>query len=114
MKRWLKIVTMSSQCTFFSWNVRGMGTQLKRTQVFTEISKVQAKIICIQETHLDKERHDYLKKPWIPHNLLKRGFPYGALSGDMGMYQGKEGSGCEICFCFCPGTFTAICHHGDI
>lgn len=57
-----KKVEMTNQCTFLSWNVRGKGTALKRTQVFSEICKAQAKIICIAE--MDRYGKNLRKEWW--------------------------------------------------
>lgn len=58
---------MSEQCTCISWNVRGLGTTTKRSQVFSIIRQTKAKMICLQEMHMTKDSLNYLKKPWVNH-----------------------------------------------
>lgn len=53
--------------------------QIKWAWVIAEVRKVQVKIICIQETHMVKDRLDQRKKPWIQcsyhscHTIFYRG-----------------------------------------
>lgn len=53
---------MAEQCAVLTWNVRGLGTAVKLTQVFDVIHKTQAIKICLQETHMIKEHSHQLKK----------------------------------------------------
>lgn len=44
-----------------SWNVRGLGTPLKRLAVFSMMESCGADLVCLQETHLTKETIHHLQ-----------------------------------------------------
>ena len=60
---------MTTKCGFLSWNVRGLGTPQKRSQVITNILQTKAQIICLQETHMIPDTTNQLCKPWIQWSI---------------------------------------------
>lgn len=52
---------------FLSWNIRGMGTPIKRNKVFTHLKQLKSDIVFLQETHLRLKDHHRLQVPWIGH-----------------------------------------------
>ena len=48
---------------FVSWNIRGIGSQAKKTQIFNHLTKLQADICLLQETHLSESDHVKIKSP---------------------------------------------------
>lgn len=52
---------------FVTWNVRGMGTLLKRQKVFEHLKKLQADIVLLQETHTSTAAHHTLTSPHFPN-----------------------------------------------
>lgn len=51
--------------TFISWNVRGMGHQIKRGKVFAYLKSLSADIIFLQETHIKQTEQRRLRSNWI-------------------------------------------------
>lgn len=51
--------------TFVSWNVRGMGHQIKRGKVFVHLKSLSADIIFLQETHIRPTEQRRLRSNWI-------------------------------------------------
>ena len=54
----LKVVT---------WNMRGLGGQIKRSKVFSHLKSLSADVVFLQETHLRIDDHMRLRKPWVGH-----------------------------------------------
>lgn len=50
---------------FITWNVRGLGGQIKRSRVFSHLKYLSADIVFLQETHLRTVDHSRLRKPWV-------------------------------------------------
>lgn len=50
---------------FISLNTGGMNTTLKQTKIMTYIKNLQADVMLLQETHLQKTDHRKLSRPWI-------------------------------------------------
>lgn len=50
-----------SSIKFLSWNVRGLGSQAKRIKVLNHLSKLQADICLLQETHLSELDQNKIK-----------------------------------------------------
>lgn len=48
-----------------SWNVRGLGGQIKRSKVLSHLKTLSSDIIFLQETHLRIGDHTRLRKPWV-------------------------------------------------
>jgi hypothetical protein len=53
---------MCSNCTFFSWNVRGLNDPAKRASVKQTILSSGATIVCLQETKIMNWTNDLLKE----------------------------------------------------
>ena len=47
---------------FVSWNILGIGSQAKRTKVLNHLTKLQADICLLQETHLCPSEQHKLKR----------------------------------------------------
>lgn len=50
---------------FVTWNVRGLGGQIKRSRVFSHLKSLSTDIVFLQETHLRVSDHVRLRRPWI-------------------------------------------------
>lgn len=50
-----------SKLSLLTWNVCGIGSQAKRAKVFGHLSKLQADICLLQETHLSASDHNKIK-----------------------------------------------------
>lgn len=48
-----------------TWNVRGMGGQIKRSRVFSHLKSLSSDIMFLQETHLRTSDHTRLRKQWV-------------------------------------------------
>ena len=48
-----------------TWNVRGLGGQVKRAKVFSHLKSLSTDVAFLQETHLRTEDHIRLRKPWV-------------------------------------------------
>lgn len=48
-----------------TWNVRGLGGQIKRNRVLSHLKHLSADIVFLQETHLRTDDHGRLRKPWV-------------------------------------------------
>ena len=48
-----------------TWNVQGLGGQIKRSRVFSHLKYLSADIAFLQETHLRTVDHTRLRKPWV-------------------------------------------------
>lgn len=48
-----------------TWNVRGLGGQIKRSRVFSHLKTLSSDIMFLQETHLRMGDHIRLRKQWI-------------------------------------------------
>lgn len=46
---------LKKQITICSWNVRGVKDKVKRQAILSMIDKGRVEILCLQETHLDKD-----------------------------------------------------------
>jgi exonuclease III len=53
---------MCSNCTVFSWNVRGLNNLAKRASVRQTISSTGATIVCLQETKIMNWTNEPLKE----------------------------------------------------
>jgi exonuclease III len=53
---------MCSNCTIFSWNVRGLNDPAKRESVRQTILSTGATIVCLQETKIMNWTNDLLKE----------------------------------------------------
>ena len=54
-----------SSIRFVSWNVRGLGGPIKRSEVFSHLKGLNTDIAFLQETHLRINDHCRMRKPWI-------------------------------------------------
>ena len=50
---------------FLSWNVKGLGHQIKRSKVLSHLKHLKADIAFIQETHMRPKDHMRLRKSWV-------------------------------------------------
>lgn len=48
-----------------TWNVRGLGGPIKRCKVLSHLKSLSTDIAFLQETHLCREDHVRLRKPWV-------------------------------------------------
>lgn len=48
-----------------TWNVRGLGGQIKRSRVFSHLKSLSSDIMFLQETHLRTGDHTRLRKQWV-------------------------------------------------
>lgn len=48
-----------------SWNVKGLGSSIKREKVFKHLKSLSADIIFLQETHIKKDTQHRLKCNWV-------------------------------------------------
>lgn len=68
-----------SSLTFVTWNIRGIGTQTKRTKVLNHLNDLKADICLLQETHLSDSDQDKFKSAQFsnsfsaPYNSRQRG-----------------------------------------
>lgn len=51
----------TTEFTFLSWNVRGLGDGVKRTALFSALKPYKSAIVCLQETRLQKDTIPLLK-----------------------------------------------------
>lgn len=61
-------VWISKQCmvrmqqnSIISFNVNGLNNRVKRGKILLQLEKDNGGIICLQETHLQKQEHENLK-----------------------------------------------------
>ena len=52
------------KCNVVSLNVRGLGNDVKRKEVFHYFRKKKVDIICLQETHAEAESLELYSKQW--------------------------------------------------
>lgn len=68
-----------STLKFVTWNIRGVNSQAKKTKIIYHLSKLQADICLLQETHLSPTDEHKLNSPHYnqiysaTHNSKKRG-----------------------------------------
>ncbi len=55
---------------FVSWNVKGLGRPSKLNKVITHLDGLQAKIVFLQETHLNISDHTKLHRRWVSQSFL--------------------------------------------
>ena len=51
--------------TFVTWNVNGLGSQVKRGKVFSYLKTLSADIVFLQETHIKASEQNRLKVNWF-------------------------------------------------
>lgn len=54
-----------SSVRFLSWNIKGMGSPIKRTRIFTHLKRLNADLVFLQETHMRIKDQVRLKCPWV-------------------------------------------------
>lgn len=59
------MITHKKIFNLVSWNIRGLGNNIKTGKVFSYLNSLKANIIFLQETHLCKDKEYKLKTNWI-------------------------------------------------
>lgn len=54
-----------SHVNFVSWNIKGMGSPIKRSRVFIHLKRLNADIVFLQQTHIRTTDQVRFKCPWI-------------------------------------------------
>lgn len=55
----------SSPVRFTSWNIKGLGSPVKRTRVSAHLKCLKADLVFLQETHMHNKDQVRLKFPWV-------------------------------------------------
>ena len=50
---------------FISWNVKGLGTQVKTSRVLNHLFDLKSDVMFLQETHLTDSDLNRVRRPWI-------------------------------------------------
>lgn len=59
------VMTEGGNLKLISWNVKGLGSFIKRGKVFKHLKSLSADIIFLQETHIKKDTQHRLKCNWV-------------------------------------------------
>uniref|UniRef100_A0A3Q3ENM7 Reverse transcriptase domain-containing protein n=1 Tax=Kryptolebias marmoratus TaxID=37003 RepID=A0A3Q3ENM7_KRYMA len=54
-----------SSVRFLSWNIKGMGSPLKRSRIFAHLKRLKPDLVFLQETHMRTRDQIRLKCPWV-------------------------------------------------
>lgn len=54
-----------SSVRFLSWNIKGMGSPIKRSRILTHLKRLNADLVFLQETHMRIKDQVRLKCPWV-------------------------------------------------
>uniref|UniRef100_A0A673GPH0 exodeoxyribonuclease III n=1 Tax=Sinocyclocheilus rhinocerous TaxID=307959 RepID=A0A673GPH0_9TELE len=65
----LTFISISRVINFVSWNVKGLGRPSKLNKVITHLDSLQAKIVFLQETHLNVSDHTKLRRRWVSQSF---------------------------------------------
>ena len=57
--------TKASNLKFISWNIKGLGSAVKRSKVFSHLKRLKPDIVFLQETHMRANDHMRLRCPWV-------------------------------------------------
>lgn len=50
---------------YVSFNIKGINNAVKRKKLLCWLKKEKANIVLLQETHLDDNEHEKLKREWV-------------------------------------------------
>lgn len=50
---------------FVSWNIKGLGSAVKRSKVFSHLKRLKPDIVFLQETHMRNNDQTRLRCPWV-------------------------------------------------
>uniref|UniRef100_A0A3Q3W9E8 Endonuclease/exonuclease/phosphatase domain-containing protein n=1 Tax=Mola mola TaxID=94237 RepID=A0A3Q3W9E8_MOLML len=50
---------------FVSWNIKGLGSPVKRSRVFAHLKRLKSDLVFLQETHIRNKDQVRLKCPWV-------------------------------------------------
>ena len=56
---------IGSSVRFLSWNIKGMGSPIKRSRIFTHLKRLKADLVFLQKTHMRTKDQVRLKCPWV-------------------------------------------------
>lgn len=54
-----------SSVRFVSWNIKGLGSAVKRSRVFSHLKRLKSDIVFLQETHMRTRDQIRLRCPWV-------------------------------------------------
>lgn len=60
---------IESSVRFLSWNIKGMGSPIKRSRIFAHLKRLKADQVFLQETHMRTKDQVRLECPWVSEVL---------------------------------------------